>query len=154
MRLRRFFNKAIWLFVYKVPWKPLLIWGPWVFILGILLFYGIENWRGKRALDHVLAEAKKEGYSLDCQDYAPEINDTPSNLASHSIFDKAQNKTLNKTKHLMKMGRAQLWKNPFTKLQRIEMERHLMRTTEPTRKSSHKKRPRLDADPHRGAQSA
>ena len=64
---------------------------------------------------------------MDYQDYAPEINDTPSNLASHSIFDKAQNKTLNKTKHLMKMGRAQLWKNPFTKLQRIEMERHLMR---------------------------
>ena len=70
--IRRFINKAIWLFVKKIPWKPILIWGPWMVILLAVGFYGIENWRGARAWEKARLSANKEGISLNLQDYFPE----------------------------------------------------------------------------------
>ena len=73
--IRRFFNKAIWLFVHKIPWKPILIWGPWVLALLIVAFYGIENWRGARTLAQAKQEAKAAGVSLKLSNYLPKRPD-------------------------------------------------------------------------------
>ena len=105
--MRAFINKAIWLVVHKPPWKPILIWGPWVAIILVLAFYGIENWRGQRALDKALKLAKSKGYSLDWQDHIPEPIPEENNLAYSKIFDDYEDGDEFKTTlHLMKTKRA------------------------------------------------
>ncbi|MFC0016452.1 hypothetical protein [Roseibacillus persicicus] len=85
--MRRRLNKAIWFLVHKLPWKPILIWGPWILVLLVLTFYGIENWRGQRALNKALALAKKQELSLRWEDYNPIKIPDEYNLAKSSIFD-------------------------------------------------------------------
>ncbi|MGJ8726611.1 MAG: hypothetical protein ACSHYB_18850 [Roseibacillus sp.] len=69
--IRRFFNKAIWLFVHKIPWKPILIWGPWIVLLVIVFFYSFENWRGNRAVGTARLKAADAGLSLEIKDHLP-----------------------------------------------------------------------------------
>ncbi|WP_411845808.1 hypothetical protein AAFN60_19670 [Roseibacillus persicicus] len=69
--MRRFINKALWLVAHKIPWKPILIWGPWVIVLLVIALYGFENWRGSRALNKAQAQAAQAGVELDYQSYFP-----------------------------------------------------------------------------------
>ncbi|MFD2302462.1 hypothetical protein [Roseibacillus ishigakijimensis] len=70
--MRRSLNKALWLFVHKIPWKPLLIWGPWVVLVLVAAFYFVENWRGQRAWDQAQQDLRAARVSLDLQSYVPE----------------------------------------------------------------------------------
>ncbi|MDQ8189411.1 hypothetical protein [Roseibacillus persicicus] len=70
--MRRFINKALWLVVHKIPWKPILIWGPWVIVLLALAFYGIENWRGAEAWRKAQLQAKSQGIKTSYSDFFPE----------------------------------------------------------------------------------
>jgi len=82
----RFFARAVgwvlWVIAKKIPWKPLLIWGPWVVMLLGVGFYGIENWRGKRAWDKFKAEVKGRGQALEFDHYLPEIPDEENVLSN------------------------------------------------------------------------
>lgn len=69
--MRRFINKAIWLTVHKVPWKPILIWGPWIVIFLTVAFYGVFNWKGKKAWAEAQTSTEALGVSLDLPNYSP-----------------------------------------------------------------------------------
>jgi hypothetical protein len=69
--IRHSINKALWLFVHKIPWKPILIWGPCILLILIATFYAIENWRGARAWEQAEKKAKAAGISLNYRDYLP-----------------------------------------------------------------------------------
>ena len=103
--IRRFLNKAIWLFVNKIPWKPILIWGPWVVILLVASFYGIENWRGNKALIEVQKEASAEGISLNYRDYIPQRSQVDPDISSLPGFDSRKIKSVIS---LARTGRSEL----------------------------------------------
>ena len=45
----RTLGRVWWFVAKKVPWKPILVWGPWVLMILGVGFYLVENWRGKKA---------------------------------------------------------------------------------------------------------
>ncbi|MDQ8192054.1 hypothetical protein [Roseibacillus persicicus] len=103
--MRRYLNKAIWLVVHKIPWKPILIWGPWVTILLGVAFYRIENWRGQRALQKALAQTQEQEYSMDWEDYNPSaIADEDSFLKSTLFHDLQSATDFDRIYHMMRKG--------------------------------------------------
>lgn len=105
--MRRLVHRALWLFLHKPPWKPILIWGPWIAVLLVLAFYAIENWRGQRALDRAMAHAAERGYSLRWKDSVPPLIPDEENLAKSPLFDLLGNSDDYRTANfLMKTGRA------------------------------------------------
>lgn len=104
--MRRFFSKALWLFVHRIPWKPILIWGPWVLVLLVLAFYGVENWRGDRAYRKAIALAEGLGYSLAWEDYVPREIPAEENFANDPFFENFDEDVFRKTSHLVRLGRA------------------------------------------------
>ena len=105
--MRAFLNKAIWLLVHKPPWKKVLIWGPWIVILLVLAFYGIENWRGQRALNKALEFAKNKQFSLDWKDYNPPPIPNEENLTQSESFQELEfDEQFKTTLALMKTKKA------------------------------------------------
>lgn len=66
-------DRTIGVVVRRVPWKPLLIWGPWVAIVLAFAFYSFENWRGTRAWEKKQEELLARGEPLTWRDLAGEI---------------------------------------------------------------------------------
>lgn len=74
-----------------VPWKPILIWGPWVVIVLLVGFYTEENWRGARAWEKVRAELAARGVKLDVADFMPESVPDGENFVMHPIVLEQEN---------------------------------------------------------------
>lgn len=104
--MRRFFSKALWLSVHRIPWKPILIWGPWVLVLAVLTFYGVENWRGERAWRKALALAEERGHAMTWESYLPKEIPEEENLANAVFFEDHYRDVFRKTSHLVRLGRA------------------------------------------------
>lgn len=85
--MRRLVHKTLSFVIHKIPWKPILIWGPWVVILLVVSFYAFENWRGKRAWEKAQAMASEAGVSTNFQDYIPPFPDDDFDASSLPILD-------------------------------------------------------------------
>lgn len=75
-------------------------------VLLVLAFYGVENWRGKRALAKALAGAKEQGISLAWETYQPTPIPPEENIALSPLLTSAS--TLCKASNLRITGGGQL----------------------------------------------
>ncbi|MEM9080637.1 MAG: hypothetical protein AAGC74_08105 [Verrucomicrobiota bacterium] len=84
---RRLFNRLLWLFIHRIPWKPLLIWGPTFIATITTAFFLFENWRGNQAWKQAQTHANSLGLYLNYRNFTPSPNKHSPNLSSLPGFD-------------------------------------------------------------------
>lgn len=72
----------------KIFWKWLrrLGWIVGILVVSILLFYGVENFRGKRAWDGMLADLEATGESTDLDDFEPKSVPDAENWGANPLL--------------------------------------------------------------------
>lgn len=83
--IRRAISWTIWAIATKVPWKPILIWGPWVAMVAGVSWYFWADWRGKRAWDEFSNEARSRGWALSFDGPRSPIPDEKNVLAHPAV---------------------------------------------------------------------